>query len=138
LAQVKAQTKRGYRQSGQALVEFALVIPFLILVFMGIMDLGRGIYAYNVVASSAREGARYGITHPNDVGGIQNAALRNTAGLDPSAFQPPPTRNCSPNSDCSIFNNITVNVTYNFQPVTAFFTTITVKGVSTMMIETSN
>jgi hypothetical protein len=46
------------RQSGQTLVEFALVlIPFLLLL-MGIFDLGRGIYTYNAASQAAREIAR--------------------------------------------------------------------------------
>lgn len=46
------------RESGQTLVEFALVlIPFLLLL-MGIFDLGRGIYTYNAASQAAREIAR--------------------------------------------------------------------------------
>jgi Flp pilus assembly protein TadG len=43
---------------GQGLVEFALVFPLIILLLMGIFDLGRAIYAYNTVANAARQGAR--------------------------------------------------------------------------------
>ena len=49
--------------SGQALLETALVLPLLLLIIMGVFDLGRGIYAYNVISNSAREAARYGIVH---------------------------------------------------------------------------
>jgi Flp pilus assembly protein TadG len=46
------------RARGQALVEFSLIlIPFLFLL-MGVVDLGRGIAAYNGVAEAAREIAR--------------------------------------------------------------------------------
>lgn len=49
---------------GQALVEFSLaLIPFL-LVLMGIVDLGRGIYMNNGVAEAAREIARVTAVHP--------------------------------------------------------------------------
>lgn len=52
---------------GQALVEFAVVlIPFLILL-MGVLDLGRGIYMLNGTAEAAREIARVTIVHPYDV-----------------------------------------------------------------------
>jgi Flp pilus assembly protein TadG len=48
---------------GQSLVEFALVlIPFL-LILMGIIDLGRGIYTYNGVAQATRELARATSVH---------------------------------------------------------------------------
>lgn len=48
---------------GQTLVEFALVIPIMLLFLLGIVDLGRGIYIYSVVSNVAREGARYAIVH---------------------------------------------------------------------------
>jgi Flp pilus assembly protein TadG len=44
--------------SGQGLVEFAVVIPVILLLFLGIFDFGRAIYAFNTVANAAREGAR--------------------------------------------------------------------------------
>lgn len=55
---------RRERTRGQALVEFSLVlIPFLVIL-MGIVDLGRGIYTYNAVAEAAREVARVTSVHP--------------------------------------------------------------------------
>ena len=57
--------RRG-RDRGQSLVEFSLVlIPFL-LILMGIIDLGRGIYTYNGVAQAARELARVTSVHTCD------------------------------------------------------------------------
>jgi len=53
---------RGDRH-GQALVEFSLaLIPFL-LILMGIVDLGRGIYMSNGVTQAAREIARVTSVH---------------------------------------------------------------------------
>jgi hypothetical protein len=52
--------RRGH---GQALVEFAIVIiPFLILL-LGVVDLGRGIYQMNTTAEAAREIARVTAVH---------------------------------------------------------------------------
>ena len=52
------------RGSGQALVEFSVVlIPFLFLL-MGVIDIGRGIYMYNGVSQAARELARTTSVHP--------------------------------------------------------------------------
>jgi Flp pilus assembly protein TadG len=45
-------------EAGQELAEAALTIPILIVLLLGILDLGRGVYAYSVVANAAREGAR--------------------------------------------------------------------------------
>lgn len=58
--------RRGSRWSpGQALVEFALILPLLILVLVGIFDFGRAIYAFNTISNAAREAVRIGIVDQN-------------------------------------------------------------------------
>ena len=47
-------------KKGQSLIEFALVLPILLLVLLGIMEFGRMIMAVNVLNQAAREGARIG------------------------------------------------------------------------------
>ncbi len=50
---------RGRRSGrGQALVEFALVFPLLIFMLLGLVDLGRAVYAFSALSNAAREGAR--------------------------------------------------------------------------------
>jgi hypothetical protein len=51
---------------GQALVEFAFVVMFLVLVIFGVIDFARLFFAYATMSNGAREGARYGIVHPAD------------------------------------------------------------------------
>ena len=48
------------RSRGQALVEFALVFPFVALLIFGIIDLGRFAFTANSLNNAAREGARAG------------------------------------------------------------------------------
>jgi len=48
------------RAQGQSLVEIALVLPALLILFLGIAEVGFLLYAHVQVANSAREGARYG------------------------------------------------------------------------------
>jgi len=50
--------RRRHRSRGQALVEFALVLPIFLMLLMAVFDLGRAIYMYNGVAQAARELAR--------------------------------------------------------------------------------
>src|SRR6185295_8714729 len=58
---LRRTAKPGRR--GQALVEFSLaLIPFL-LILMGIVDLGRGVYMSNGVNQAAREIARVTAVH---------------------------------------------------------------------------
>ena len=46
---------------GQALVEFALVLPLLMLVLFGIVEFGRAWNAKQVLTDAAREGARLAV-----------------------------------------------------------------------------
>ena len=73
--------------AGQELVELALLIPLLLVVAAGVLDLGRVFHASITIANSAREGARYGTFDPNDVVGITAAAQAEAAnsGIDLSA-----------------------------------------------------
>ena len=48
----------GRRNDGQALVEFALLTPFLLVFLVGILEFGRAWNAHIVVTQAAREGAR--------------------------------------------------------------------------------
>jgi len=48
-------------QRSQALIEFALVSPVLLLLLFGIVDIGRAIFYYDTLNHAAREGARAAI-----------------------------------------------------------------------------
>ncbi len=48
---------------GQATVEFALSIVLVMVFILGIIELLMLIYAYNVLADSAKEGLRFAIVH---------------------------------------------------------------------------
>jgi Flp pilus assembly protein TadG len=45
----------------QSLVEFALIVPILLILVFGIIDFGMGLRAYISVSSATREGARFAI-----------------------------------------------------------------------------
>lgn len=49
------------RQGSQALIEFALVSPVLLLLLFGIVDIGRAVFYYDTINHAAREGARTAI-----------------------------------------------------------------------------
>ncbi len=55
-----AAARRG---RGQALVEFALVIPIFLLLLVALFDLGRAVFAYNTLTNATREGARMAIVN---------------------------------------------------------------------------
>lgn len=48
------------QQVGQSMVEFALILPLIVLVIAGIFDLGRAFFSSITITNAAREGARTG------------------------------------------------------------------------------
>jgi hypothetical protein len=56
-------TRSRGRIRGQALVETALILPLFLVLMMGLLDLGRAIWATTSLASAAREAARFAIVH---------------------------------------------------------------------------
>jgi len=56
-----AVTRRWSGESGAELIEFALVLPLLLLVVLGIIDFGFLFQRYEVVTNAAREGARVAV-----------------------------------------------------------------------------
>ena len=129
------------RMRGQALVEFSLVlIPFVIML-LGVVDLGRAIYAMNATAEAARDIARVTAVHPcnggcGDLGSSTEAQalIASEQGLVPSmTFDPstdidcidvvpgtPPTENVIDDASCRIGYGyyIRVHVQSNFAPIT--------------------
>ena len=83
---MKGLVKRLHRrpQRGQTLVEFALILPVFILLLVGLLDLGRAVYAYNTISNASREAVRVGIVDQNfsvvEAEAIQHAV---SLGLDP-------------------------------------------------------
>jgi hypothetical protein len=52
--------KRSPRERGQALVEFAFVVPIFLILVLGIVDFSWALRSWITVTNSAREGARLG------------------------------------------------------------------------------
>jgi Flp pilus assembly protein TadG len=51
------------------MVEFALVLPMLLLLALGTIDLGMVFRTYIGLTNASREGARWLTVHPQDLGG---------------------------------------------------------------------
>jgi hypothetical protein len=55
-------------EDGQSLVEVAFMLPVLLLLAVGIVELGHALNAYNQTINAAREGARFGSMGGSDAG----------------------------------------------------------------------
>ena len=82
---IKPRNPPGKRSKAQAMVEFALALPVLLLVVYGLLEAGRLLFIYASVVTSARQAARYGsatgltpanLRYYQDCGGIKAAAKR--------------------------------------------------------------
>jgi hypothetical protein len=63
---------KGVRR-GQGLVEFALILPLLLLIIIGTIEFGRILFIYVNVSNAAREGTRHGIVDPQNQEAITEA-----------------------------------------------------------------
>jgi hypothetical protein len=111
---------------GQSTIELALLLPVLLLLSVGTLDLGRAIFAYSVVYNASREGARYAIVHQcsldktcsgvvQDASGIEATARKLAIGLKQSNL----------NMDPPVFydlekTQIKVSISYEFHFLTPF------------------
>ena len=101
------------RNQGQSILEFAITIPLLLLLLVGIFDLGRATFYYSSITNSAREGARYGIINPDNTNGIKQRVREYSFGIDPD----PAVLVIQIQKDI-VANTITVSVDYTFVPAT--------------------
>ena len=111
-ANCRNDTKRKKRTRGQGLVEFAIILPVLILFIMIIFDLGRMAYYYSAIHNASREGARYAAIHHRTATAtdIATATRQLVAGLDNSLLT---ITSSYPTED-----EVRVTVTYQFKTAT--------------------
>jgi Flp pilus assembly protein TadG len=60
---VEGQPTRRRAEQGTAFIEFALVLPFLLILTLCVIDVSRAFFAKNVAAKAAREGARTAVLY---------------------------------------------------------------------------
>ena len=133
---------------GQSLVEFALVLPIMLVLLLGVVDAGRGIMAYNEVSQSARDVARVASVscldtspHCATTSGPIQAVITQQQGLIPGA--PSFAVGCSDGSSaspaaCEPGNYVEVTVRTAFNLITpivgSVFGPVNVSSVSQLQI----
>ena len=150
---------RRNRAGGQALVEFALVFPILILMLIVLFDLGRAVFIYTSLTNGAREGARLAAVNQDKPLVIQRAEEQ-TAATSPTVtvdfYLPPTSTTADPSTagSCGTFDSsgnvvappgvgcvAVVQVTANYSPLTPIVSNLigpfTLSGSSVSTIEFS-
>ncbi len=138
----------GRDDDGQSLVEFALVLPVILLIVTGLFDVGRAIFQENTLAYAAREGTRYAIVHgsgsaspsgPGNVEAIVNVVRAAAVGV-PSVT----VTVTYPDTSCSLPNDrfcrVAVDATAPFVPIPSQYLLggtfrITLRGGSMLVIQ---
>jgi Flp pilus assembly protein TadG len=67
--------KPGSRERGSAMVEAAISLPILLVLMVGIFELGRAYQTWQVLTNAAREGARMSVT-PSSTQATTTALIR--------------------------------------------------------------
>ncbi len=80
MAAAAIQRRRNRRGRGQALAEFALIIPIFLLLLLAIFDMGRAVFIYNGLTNAAREGARLAIVNQDKALVLQRVQAMTFAG----------------------------------------------------------
>lgn len=116
---------RGWRnqerksESGQGLVELALLTPMLVLILLGAVDFGRVFSASIQVTNAAREGAYFGarsFENAEDSAAIENVAIADSS----SIFGIDPTVSSTTGVDDNGYDFVAVTVTYAFEPLVPY------------------
>ena len=103
-----------HRNRGQALVEFALVLPLILLLCFGITEFGRCWMTVNILTAAAREGCRLAVVTAPDIPLVTTRVtdVCTAAGVTPTAITVVPPDPLDPE------RRVTVTVQANFQVLT--------------------
>ncbi len=122
----------GRASRGQGAVEFALVLPIVLLLTLGAFDFGRAIFYNNMLSGAAREGTRYGMVHgassgspvgpgsgsytpPNQDSTVTAVVRGHVFALDPSDVT---VLSTWPDGDSAAGHRMRVEVRYTYTPLT--------------------
>jgi Flp pilus assembly protein TadG len=96
-------------ESGTALIEFAFVLPILLVLAMGMLDFGRAFHTKSLLDQAAREGARVAVVTSPDLDIVED---RVTAVLASGGIEPTSVTVDGPNAANMV--TVTVNATFTF------------------------
>jgi Flp pilus assembly protein TadG len=98
---------RARNERGQAIVEFALVVPILVAIVLGIVEFGIAFNHYQTLTAAVGTGARTGaVTH--DAASVEGVVEDAAGGLDPSKLE------VDVRSDWVSGHTVTVTATYPY------------------------
>ena len=123
MIEIKNPQQRGSNERGQSLAEMAMMMSFLLILLVGIVDLGRGFFVYLALRDAAQEGALFGSTDPTNVTDIETRVRNSSSLLENISVDPHANTTVVVTIDGSACTGggITVRVTYENFPITMPF-----------------
>ncbi len=106
-------SKRKRGEAGAAAVEFALVLPLLLTLLMGVVEFGWYFFNQGTLAGAAREAARDFAIH-EDAAQAADKAVQTATGLSLTASQ-------VGGLACGADGLVTVTIDYTYDSLTGFF-----------------
>jgi Flp pilus assembly protein TadG len=106
---------------GQAMVEFALVFPVLLLLIFGLIDIGRLVYTHNALSEAAREGARFGSVQARsatDLPGIEAHTINSVVGIGGVDAEATCIRSGTGTGECQQFDTLAVRASVEVGMIT--------------------
>jgi Flp pilus assembly protein TadG len=83
LTRLRQLLRGGRGEDGAAAVEFALILPLLVLLVLGAMDFGHRLYLQHIITNASREGARYAAKYTGAAAAPTSAAVSDYVKLPP-------------------------------------------------------
>ncbi len=107
-------------ERGQGIVEFALALPFLMLIMLGTVDMGRMFFDYIDLRSASVDGAQFGSRNPSNVGAIQAEAIASGAPAGTTVSVVVDSA-CNSATTPGVPGSVKVTTAKTFQPFTTAF-----------------
>ena len=133
----QSQRNLSRRTRGVALVEFALILPIVLILLGGLFDVGRGFSRAGVILNAAREGARYGIANSKAISRDEQIKTRVIEEASQSNIQIDPDKVSILTPSGAVSGQpLTVSVAYQYQPLMSGVLGVrtTINKQSTMII----
>lgn len=142
------RSRRVARQSGQSVVEFALISMLLFMLMFGLMDFGRLFFTQMTLQHAVREAGRFAVTgnklpDPNNppqmlsrVASIQETARKSAAGLDISNISVTSAAGGA-NSAGGPGDAVTVSLTTTLRLLTPLIAQLFTNGEHTFTVKTT-
>ncbi len=125
---MKRSWKRKGKEKGQSITEMALILPVLLIVLAGVLDLGRLYYITVALTDAAGEGATFAAINPDDADEIIARTQSATGGMVQIATDQV-TVDCP---SVAAGETVTVSVSYDFTVATPLFNLLVPDGVMTL------